>query len=87
MRVENGRSQHINKETAIGIIQAKLQGRQQKELNNKRNNERKEQVGSGMRGDKIRTIRTQGDTVTNHVTGARCKYKKYARGNFGDLTK
>ena len=87
VRVENGRSQRINKETAINTIQAKLQNQQQKEQSKKQNGKRKEQVGSGMRGDKVRTIRTQDDTVINHVTGGRCRYKKYARGDFGDLTK
>ena len=87
VRVENGRSQRINKETAINTIQAKLENQQRKEHDKKQNGARKTQVGSGMRGDKVRTIRTQDDTVTNHVTGGRCRYKKYARGDFGDLTK
>lgn len=42
---------------------------------------RKEQVGSGMRGDKIRTIRFQDNTVTDHVTGKRMPADKYLKGN------
>lgn len=86
-RVENGRSQRANKEQAIEIIQSKLNKLHKKEQSNKKNATRKQQVGTGMRGDKIRTIRTQDDIVTNHITGGKCRYKKYARGDFGDLTK
>lgn len=30
---------------------------------------RRQQIGSGMRGDKRRTYRSQDDVVTDHVTG------------------
>lgn len=43
---------------------------------------RKNQVGSGMRGDKIRTYRFQDDTVTDHITGKSANLKKVMRGNF-----
>lgn len=85
VRVENGRSQHANKETAIESIQAQLKAARDTKHLETQNNQRKQQVGSGMRGDKIRTIRTQDDTVVNHVTGNRCRYKKYARGDFSGL--
>ena len=38
------------------------------------------QVGSGMRGDKRRTIRTQDDQVTDHVDGRVWRYRDYVRG-------
>ena len=43
---------------------------------------RKQQVGSGMRGDKIRTYRFQDDTVQDHVTGRRAKCNTVLKGNF-----
>lgn len=43
---------------------------------------RKEQVGSGMRGDKIRTYRFQDDSVADHVSGNRSSVKKIMAGNF-----
>jgi len=44
--------------------------------------ERKNQVGSGMRGDKIRTYRFQDDTVKDHVTEKSANLKQVMRGNF-----
>lgn len=43
---------------------------------------RKSQVGSGMRGDKIRTYRFQDDVVTDHVTGKTASVKQVMKGNF-----
>lgn len=43
---------------------------------------RKEQVGSGMRGDKIRTYRFQDDMVKDHVSGKSATCKKILEGNF-----
>jgi protein subunit release factor A len=54
-----------------------------KELYNKDvASDRKAQVGSGMRGDKIRTYRFQDDTVQDHLTGKRANAKKVLAGNF-----
>lgn len=43
---------------------------------------RKQQVGSGMRGDKIRTYRLQDDTVKDHITEKAASAKKVLQGNF-----
>ena len=44
--------------------------------------ERKGQVGSGMRGDKIRTYRFQDDVVQDHQTGKRHLTSKVLSGYF-----
>jgi len=44
--------------------------------------ERKEKVGSGMRGDKVRTYRFQDDIVTNHLNGAKASVSKIMEGYF-----
>lgn len=43
---------------------------------------RKEQVGSGMRGDKIRTYRFQDDRVHDHISGKKAKCTKVMKGRF-----
>lgn len=44
--------------------------------------DRKQQVGSGMRGDKIRTYRFQDDIVKDHITGKNASVSKVLRGFF-----
>ncbi len=43
---------------------------------------RKQQVGSGMRGDKIRTYRFQDDQVTDHITKKTANLNRVMRGYF-----
>ena len=47
-----------------------------------RNAVRREQVGSGMRGDKRRTYRFQDDRVVDHVTGKSARCGDVMRGRF-----
>lgn len=44
--------------------------------------DRKQQVGSGMRGDKIRTYRFQDDVVKDHNTDRTATVSKVMRGYF-----
>jgi protein subunit release factor A len=47
--------------------------------------DRRQQVGSGMRGDKIRTYRFQDDVVQDHRTGRRAQVSAVMRGQFDKL--
>lgn len=46
---------------------------------------RRQQIGSGMRGDKRRTYRFQDDTVVDKVTGNSMRATKAMRGHLSDL--
>lgn len=85
VRSENGKSQHINRQTALQILRAKLKANEQSTSKEERDKVRQEQVGSGMRGDKIRTIQVRNNVVIDHRTGKRMSYKQYLRGNLEAL--
>lgn len=48
---------------------------------------RRQQIGSGMRGDKRRTYRFQDDTVVDHVSGKSMQASKAMKGGFASLWK
>ncbi len=76
------KSQHQSKEMALKILASKISKSEAKAERNSREKIRKDQVGSGMRGDKIRTYRTQDDSIQDHVTGKTWKLKKWMRGDW-----
>lgn len=78
-----GISQRRNKDKALRRMEKRLNSNRRKEEKRERDRTRKAQVGSGMRGDKVRTIRRDG--VTNHKNGKRMSYKKYIGGFIEDL--
>ena len=82
VRCETSRSQHHNRIDALALMRAKLWVRERDRQHAARAQERREQLGSGMRGDKRRTIRCQDGTVVDHVTGRRWELRAYLRGNW-----
>jgi peptide chain release factor 1 len=82
VRVESERSQHANKMSALHLLQSKIAEMERSKLYEDRSSDRKKQVGSGMRGDKRRTIRVQDGTVVDHITCKTWRYKDYVRGDW-----
>lgn len=82
VRAHETRSYHANKATALERLRAQLEKAQREGDTAARASERRAQVGSGMRGDKRRTIRVQDDTVVDHLTGRTWRYKQYSRGDW-----
>lgn len=85
VRIENERSQAQNRELALRVLTARLNALKSQQLAAARDEVRKAQVGSGMRGDKIRTIRQQDGIVTDHNSGNKISYKDYSRGIWDGL--
>lgn len=78
----DGRSQWENRQTALATLRARLWDERRRGEEAERATKRRAQVGTGMRGDKRRTIRTQDGIVTDHVTGRKWQLKKYLRGEW-----
>lgn len=82
VRCESERSAHQNKATALALLRARLWAAAEEARVGAIAATRRRQVGSGMRGDKRRTIRCQDGVVTDHVTGRRWTLRAYERGEW-----
>ena len=87
VRCESERSQHKNRRKAEALLRARLLCAEQQASSASDAATRRAQVGSGMRGDKRRTIRLQANTVVDHVLGTRMRAKAYVRGEMEPLLK
>lgn len=76
------RSRQNSLEEAKSAILEVLQKADRQEKYQELASDRKQQVGSGMRGDKIRTYRFQDDTVKDHNTEKVSTVSKVLRGYF-----
>lgn len=85
VRCEGERSQHQNRAMALAALSARLAEREREAADRVRNGSRKAQIGSGMRGDKIRTMRCQDGIVTDHRSGAKVDLRSFARGDLDGL--
>lgn len=80
VRYESERSQQQNLRAAKALLASRLQQQANAKAQTTRHESRKEQVGTGMRGDKRRTIRVRDDRVTDHLTDRKMSVKQYLRG-------
>jgi peptide chain release factor 1 len=63
---QDEKSQHKNKQKAFRILRARLLARKEREENRKRSSDRRQQIGSGDRSEKIRTYNFPQNRVTDH---------------------
>ncbi|HDQ25958.1 MAG TPA: peptide chain release factor 1 [bacterium] len=69
VRCQDGRSQIKNKEKALSILSARVKERAEGEEKEKTDSERRAQIGSGDRSEKIRTYNYPQNRVTDHRIG------------------
>ncbi len=69
VRCQDGRSQIKNKERALSILRARLLERKQREEAEKYSAQRRGQIGTGGREEKIRTYNFPQNRVTDHRVG------------------
>jgi peptide chain release factor 1 len=86
-QISQTRSRTSSQATAMSNLIVALDGLATTQHNNVVSKDRKEQVGSGMRGDKIRTYRFQDNNVTDHLTGKSAPCDKVMKGKFDLLWK
>lgn len=82
VRCESERSKMQNRQVALSVLRARIWEIRENEASKGRAADRKAQVGSGMRGDKRRTIRVQDGIVTDHVLDKKWPLKQYLRGEW-----
>ncbi len=67
--IQDEKSQHKNKEKALRILRTRLYELERKKIEEKRASERRSQVGTGERSEKIRTYNFPQNRVTDHRIG------------------
>lgn len=82
IRCETERSQYQNKILAYEILQSKLKYSQQKEYKNNIDLQRKEQMGTGQRAEKIRTYTLKHNIAIDHRTGKKFSLKDWLSGKW-----
>ena len=86
VRCQDGRSQIKNKERALSILRARLLERRQREEAERYSAQRRGQIGTGGREEKIRTYNFPQNRVTDHRIGLTLyNLDKVMEGDLGEL--
>lgn len=80
VKCESERSQGQNKRLAFEELAARVQAIASERATARKNSRRRDQIGTGYRGDKIRTVQSQNGKVTNHTNGRKCSLNAYLKG-------
>jgi peptide chain release factor 1 len=79
------RSLHHSRTKARRELEARVAALRASEQQAVEAEDRRRQVGSGQRGDKIRTVRMQDGRVTDHRTGKKTTVTRYLQGHVADV--
>ena len=80
------RSQLQNRERAMEILRAKLYERQLREANERESSNRRSQVGTGDRSEKIRTYNFKDNRMTDHRLGKNFTLETVLGGQLEEVT-
>ncbi len=84
-KCEDERSQKANRRKALQELRKRVTEEHRSQEHSNRNASRVAQMGSGERGDKIRTVQVHHGVVSNHVTGKKLNLDKYLKGFVEDI--
>lgn len=79
------RSRQNSYEQARAELQQRITGAARQKAAHATAKDRREQVGSGERGDKIRTYRSQDNSVKDHLSGRTASFDRVMKGHFNML--
>ena len=79
------KEQGRNKARCLEKLRKQLVASANAKAQSEANSKRKDQIGTGMRGDKILTYRSQDDTVTDHRSKKKTRLSLIMRGNYDKL--
>lgn len=78
--VRDGRDQHKNKKDAIKELTKRVNDFYRTGYINEQYEERRDQIGNGLRSEKRRTYNVKSGRVTDHITGKKVSLKKILKG-------
>lgn len=85
IQTATGREREGNLRNALAEMNRRLNEAEFQGLAQGQNSSRRQQVGSGMRGDKRRTYRFRDDWVRDDITGKEARASQVMRGRFDPL--
>lgn len=79
-KCEDERSRERNRQKALTVLRQRFAASQSERANAATNSARRDQIGCGERGDKIRTVQVHNGVVTNHLNGRKVSVDRYFKG-------
>jgi peptide chain release factor 1 len=86
VRASESRSQWSKRQAARRLLESRVASWRAAETHEGVSQDRREQIGTGQRGDKVRTIRLQDGHVIDHRSKKRTTTTRYLKGHIEDVT-